>query len=225
MILIQTGNEQLMFVSEKIGMEQFEKLNWNLWQVLWSLLRLKKEKRVIERIRYVFVGLQTLLASRTAPLIRGEICSLLGELPEGVRIFVYFFICLRRVTFVRSYKSNQKSFLKNFSVILSVCWTNPPTLAILRGRATSLVREKFSPDKGSCSAELEGFASMQSDREKFLADAFLFFIKLPVALQSVGQKSFYLVCQFQQAMFCIPYKYIECEAHSHRFGNWMQSCW
>jgi hypothetical protein len=57
---------------------------------------------------------------------------------------------------------------------------------------------------------------MQFDREKFLADAFLFFIKLPVAPQSVGQKSFYLVCQFQQAMFCIPYKSIEYEAHSHR---------
>ena len=131
-------------------------------------------------------------------------------------IKVLFVFVLRRVTFVQRYKSNQKIFLKNFSVILSVCWTIPPTLAILRGRATSLVREEFSPDKGSCSAELEGFASMQSDREKFLADAFLFFIKLPVALQSVEQKSFYLVWQFQQAVFCIPYKSIEYEAHSRR---------
>jgi len=31
-----------------------------------------------------------------------------------------------------------------------------------------------------------------------------------------NQKSSYLACQFQQAMFCIPYKSIEYEAHSHR---------
>ena len=33
-----------------------------------------------------------------------------------------YFLCLRRVTFVQRYKSNQKIFLKNFSVILFVCW-------------------------------------------------------------------------------------------------------
>ena len=55
--------------------------------------------------------------------------------------FIYIFICLRRVTFVQSYKSNQKSS--------------------------------------------------------------------------------YMACQFQQAMFCISFKYIEYEAHSHRLVRYL----
>ena len=172
MILIQIGNEQLMFVSEKIGMEQFEKLNWNLWQVLWSLLRLKKEKRVIEHTNFI-------------------LRSFLKELPVGLRIFVYFFICLRRVTFVRSYKSNQKSFLKNFSVILSVCW--------------------FTKDNGESLHPilLDSFGifisviSMQSDREKFLADAFF----CPPSLEGGGPlavKDFFLYFMPSATHFCLP---------------------
>ena len=125
-----------------------------------------------------------------------------------------------------SWKSRGKRALsKNFSVILSVCW--------------------FTKDNGESLHPilLDSFGifisviSMQSDREKFLADAFFcppsfegggplavedFFYTLClrrvtfVRSYKSNQKSFYLACQFQQAMFCIPYKSIEYEAHSHR---------
>ena len=56
-----------------------------------------------------------------------------------------------------------KDFLKNFQPYYLL---NKPTYPDKSGRATSLVREEFSPDKGSCSAELVGFASTQSDKWK-----------------------------------------------------------
>ena len=40
----------------------------------------------------------------------------------GVEDFFLFLFCLRRDTFVQSYKSIQKNSSKNFSVILFVCW-------------------------------------------------------------------------------------------------------
>ena len=196
------------------------------------------------------------------------------------------FLCLRRATFVQSHKSGEKDSLKNFSVILSVCWFTKdngeslhPILLDSFGIFISVIsmqsdREKFLADAFFCPPSLEGggplavkdffytlclrrptfvcqqqkwatllkpddfqskclsahslpeysgtklsriieMVSVQSDREKFLADAFLFFIKLPVSQQSVGQKNSYLACQFQQEVFCIPYKSIEYEAHSH----------
>ena len=97
----------------------------------------------------------------------------------GIILFVILsiaknlFVCLRRSNFSpEQEKLEKKCSLKNFQSYFQ-CWTKPTyprnsarqSTPALRDRL-SLVREEFSPDKGSCSAELVGFVSTQSDKWK-----------------------------------------------------------
>ena len=82
--------------------------------------------------------------------------------------FIYNLIASGWLLLSGATKVTKKALQKIFQ---SYFLLSKPTYPDKSGRATSLVREEFSPDKGSCSAELVGFVSTQSDREKFLADA------------------------------------------------------
>ena len=78
--------------------------------------------------------------------------------------FFLFFYAFGDPLFSRVTKVAKKTFKKIFQ---SYFLLSKPTYPDKSGRATSLVRKEFSPDKGMCSAELVGFVSIYSDRERF----------------------------------------------------------